>query len=369
MAGEMLGSVDILAQNPRTGYTEVSTKPGKLTVFRIGKQEIVKMQEEKTHGFLSSLLSPFIPDKTSFQEGIKLFFLIVLGGAVLSPLVSQLPMLGWDWFYFFNGHNLAYNIASPSSAYPPFARVFLNLLTWMDWRQSLAVLNSITLVTIALATWQCGGRYGSIGLALLTPPVYFLLWIGHPDGLMLLGAVTGFIPLVLIKPQVVGWSLLKSRSSIFWTVVLMATTLMIWGLWPLNMLKAPMTHEAAFGWAVTGWPIAVLGLVLLIGAGSDMYRLMATGCLMSPHLMPYHLAVLVPAIGKVRGYRQILIWASSFLLILGLGLDGWAKYLNFVFPITIYCLTHTFANYKANVRAIGGLVGLHLPLGSDSHDN
>lgn len=327
------------------------------------------MQKEKASGFLaemSSLVIPLIPDKALLQERCKLFALIVLGGAVLSPLVGRLPMLGWDWFFFFNENNLSYNIASPSSAYPPFAKFFLSLLTWMEWRQSLALLNSITLVTIAVATWQCGGRYGSIGLALLTPPLYFLLWIGHPDGLVLLGVVTGFIPLVLIKPQVAGWSLLKNRASVFWTTVLLVVSLVIWGLWPLNMLKAPMAHPAAFGWAVTGWPIAVLGFVLLIGAGTDIYRLMAAGCLLSPHLIPYHLAVLVPAIGKVRGYCQILMWASSFLLILGLGLGGWAKYLNFVFPIAVYCFTHTFAEYKANVKAIGKMVGLHLPLGPES---
>ncbi len=46
-----------------------------------------------------------------------------------------------------------------------------------------------------------GGCYGSIVLTLLTPPLWFLLWIGHPDRLALLGLITGLITLALIETQ------------------------------------------------------------------------------------------------------------------------------------------------------------------------
>ncbi len=273
--------------------------------------------------FLTSIL----PDQAALQHSLKTHAMILLGGILLAPLVGQLPMLGWDWFFVYYGHN-----PDASRMYPPFARLFIKLFTWMDWRQSLGLLNALTLMTLAVATWQQGRRYSSILLALLTPPVVFLLWIGHADALVLLGALTGIIPLALIKPNITFWSLLRSRAYIAWTAIFIVATLILWPSWPARMLMASLTHEAAFGWIVTGWPVALLGLVLLLGAGNDPYRLMASGALVSPYLMPYHMAVLVPVIGKVHGYRRLLIWGSTWLLVLGVGIGGWAKYLNLVFP-------------------------------------
>lgn len=114
-------------------------------------------------------------------------------------------------------------------------------------------------------------------------------------------------------------------------------------------------HEAAFGWTETGWIILVLGLILLVGAGNHPYRLMAAGFLVSPYLMPYNLAVLLPVIGSVSGWRKVLIWASTWLTVLGVGLTGPAKYLNLVFPVAAYCLTHTLDDYFVNVSNLVGM--------------
>jgi hypothetical protein len=294
------------------------------------------------------LIASVLPAPSSVRQSAKILGMVLLGGLLLSPLVGRLPMLGWDWFYFFNRNNPNFNIGSPASAYPPFTQPILGLLTWMDWRQSLSILNAITLCALALGTWTQGGRSGSIVLALLCPPVWFLMWSGHPDGLALLGTMTGLIPLALIKPQITGWSLLRSRPLLLWSAVFLAITLVIWPGWPLHLRSATFTHEAAFGWVVTGWPVLLVGIVLLAGAGDDPYRLMAAGSLISPYLMPYNLALLVPSIGKAKGYKKFLIWASSCLMLLGVGLGGWAKYLNLIFPVAAYCLTHSLRDYRTN---------------------
>ncbi|MCD6401192.1 MAG: hypothetical protein J7L73_04610, partial [Anaerolineales bacterium] len=224
-----------------------------------------------------------IPTKKETLSGIRLFILIIFGGIILAPIVSLLPMLGLDWLYFFNDPN--FTSTSLTNAYPPFASLFINLLTWMNWRHSLALLNSLTLVTIALATWKNGGKYGSIMLTLMSPAVWFVMWIGHPDALCLLGLITGFIPLALIKPQLTIFSMFSNRKLLIWTILFLIITLVIWPGWIVKLQSATIHHRLAFGWFVTGWPILVIGVLMLLGAGKDPYRLMAAGLLASPYLM------------------------------------------------------------------------------------
>jgi hypothetical protein len=292
------------------------------------------------------------PNRRQLWEGIRLFGMIVLGGMLLSPLVARLPVLGWDWYYFIYHNNPDFNILTANSAYPPYTPIFLGALTWMNWRTSLAILNSITLVTVAVATWRNGGRYGSILLALFTPPFFFLFWTGLPDGLSLLGLITGLVPLALIKPQLTIFSMFSSRRLLAWTVIFLAITLLIWPLWPLKLSHATFDHSAAFGWETTGWPVLILGLVLLAGAGNRTYHLMAAGLLVSPFLMPYNFSVLLPIIGEARGWRKILIWAFAWLTVLGVGLPWPAKYLNLLFPIGAYCLTGSLDGYLNNLGAL-----------------
>jgi len=295
------------------------------------------------------LLQPFSSTRKQLKASVFSILFILLGSGILFPLVKQLPVVGWDWYFFFNGNNPQFNLLNTPNAYPPFARYLLGLLTWMPWRDSLAILNSISLLTFALATWKNGGKFGSITLALLTAPVFFLMWIGHPDGLALFGLITGLLPFQLLKPQITIWNMFKNRFNFYWTTVFLLISLIIWPLWPLRLSAATLTHEAAFGWVVTGWPVAILGLALFLGAGSNTYRLMAAGCLMSPYLMPYHLSVLVPAIGSARSYKKWLIWISAWTLMIGVGSGGQWRLLNFIFPITAYCLNHSWSEYKSTV--------------------
>ena len=275
---------------------------------------------------------------------------ILFGSIAIYPIVSKLPLLGWDWFFFFNLNNPTYNLLSNQSAYPPFTRYIIQLFTWMDWRNSLILLNSITILTMAIATWKNGGRYLGIILSLTAPPLWLLLWVGHPDGLVLLGLVTGIIPLIIMKPILSIFSIFSNRKLFAWTGIFILLTLIIWPGWLFSLGQATIQHEAAMGWAELGWPLIVVGIILFIGAGKDPYRLMAAGCFITPYLMPYHMVVLLPAIGKPSGWKQILLWASSLSVILGTGLGGNARLISFIFPLTAYCLCGTFSTYKMNLR-------------------
>lgn len=288
--------------------------------------------------------------RSSIYGSIKMTAYILVGSVFIYPLVTKIPLLGWDWFYFFNANNPIFNIYLKNSAYPPFAVYIIQLFNWMDWRTSLGMLNSISILTIALATWKNGGRYKEIVLAIAAPPLWFLMWIGHPDGLVLFGLITGIIPLILMKPILSIFGLLSDRKLFAWSVLFCAISAIIWPNWISSLQNATISHEVAMGWANLGWPLLVIGFFLIIGAGKDPYQLMAAGCFITPYLMPYHMAIILPAIGKTRGWRQILLWISSWFVFLGTGLPGNGRLLALIFPLVTFCLSESFDMYKANVR-------------------
>jgi hypothetical protein len=315
---------------------------------------------KSTFPFLRTIpnIKTFLPTGEELRKSIVTFLAIVMSGLILTPLVMRLPILGWDWYYFFTAHSPDYNLYSSNSAYPPYAHFFIELLSWIkDWRLSLAVETSLSLVVLAIATWRAGGRYGSIILGLLNGVILMHLWAGHPDAIGLIGFVTGFVPLALIKPQIVGWSLLSNRKLFFWTILFLMLTLLIWPMWPLQLTQATVWHEAAAGWSVTGWVVPLIGVFLLIGAGNNPWRLMAAGAMISPYLMPYQMVVIAPAIGAAKGWRKAAIWLSTWLVAVGLGVGGASKLLYYAFPLAVYLSLITIEEYKSNI--------MHLRMGFD----
>jgi hypothetical protein len=66
-----------------------------------------------------------IPTWVEIKQGTHIFLMIVGGGLLLALWSARLPILGWDWYYFFTAHNPDYNLYSKASAYPPFASMQL----------------------------------------------------------------------------------------------------------------------------------------------------------------------------------------------------------------------------------------------------
>jgi len=264
------------------------------------------------------------------------------GGLLLWPLVHRLPMLGWDWNQFFYPRQFA-------GLYPPWTEEILWPFSWVDWRASFSLVNSLALMTLAVATAQQArqdsrlGRLTAVVLAMLTPPIYMLLWQGNVDGLVLLGLVAMplGVPLVLMKPTVAGWALLARRGWTLWGAAFGLISLLIWGLWPLDLLSAfdyRNLHPLAMGWQVLGFPLAIIGAILLCFTNADPFRLMAAGTFLAPYLQPVHFLVLVPAIGRVRGWKRILLWGWAWVVGLAPGFMGITKYLALGFPLAVWWL-------------------------------
>lgn len=308
-----------------------------------------------------ALLGELFPSKETIIDRLKLSAMIIVGGLIIAPLLNLLPVLGHDWLLFFNGTDPDWSILNPASPFLPYTRYLLMPLTWMNWRVSFAIMNGITVMAIALGVRRNGGSYLSIIFALLNPIPWMLMWVGHPDGLALAGMLVGFIPLTLIKPQLTIFSALQSRKLLFWTLSLILVVLVIWPYWPSSVFHNTLVrHEAAFGWPVLGWPVMVLGLVMLAGAGRDPWLLMSAGCLVTPDLLPYHLVVLLPIFGRMGHYKQVLLWFTTFLLLLGLGYGGQVRYLNLAFPVIAYLFAHRWQDYKTNLKLLVDAVKTYL---------
>ena len=103
--------------------------------------------------------------------------------------------------------------------------------------QSLAVLNSIMLVTVAVATAREANyerrELWVVALALFTPPIFMVMWDGQIDGLALLGlfGLPWLVPFALVRPHLTIWAILSRRNWTLGAVIFGALTLMVWGWW------------------------------------------------------------------------------------------------------------------------------------------
>lgn len=274
-----------------------------------------------------------------------------LAGAVLLwPLTNQLPMLGFDWRTYF--------WAGDFRQYPPWTQWVLWPLLALPWRAGLAGLNALLLMTVAVSAarevYRQPGRsisfaitseaLGVVLLTLFTPPVIVLLWVGNIEAVALWGLL--FMPaglaLVLLKPHLGVWAVLSRRSWLVWAVLFGLLSLLIWPGWPFRLLGSVgerVQHPSAFGWISLGWPLIVIGLTLLTRTPADALPLMAAGAFLSPFLMPQHFVFLLPALGRVRGWRRLALWAGAWLLAVPLMFDGWLKYLGLGFPLLVWWFT------------------------------
>jgi hypothetical protein len=240
----------------------------------------------------------------------------VVGGLLLAPLAYYLPTTGLDWLGCF------LNPANPCGQMPWVSPVTTWLLQW-DWRVELAILNGVTLSTVAVAVAREAkdrpSRLLAVAMAILSPPVLILVWVGQIDALGLLGllAMPAGLPLLLMKPHVYGWALLSRKWWFGIAVALLAASFLIWGWWVPRVIAppGPSRNESpiAMGWEKVGWHILIIGLVLMFFSHRDPYRLIAAGTLVTPYLQPYHLVALLPALGRVQGRERWLLWGAAWL--------------------------------------------------------
>ncbi len=218
-------------------------------------------------------------------------------------LVGALIPVGFDWTCCFSTGHLG-DFFVPWMY--PIVRLFIP--------QSIFAL---TILALIVRMWRYHARPWRVMLALLSLPTLWLLFLGNVDGLVMVGLlllpVLG-VPLVLIKPQVASFALLANRRAFVATLVWVILSLVVWGLWPMNLLYVGNAQwRADWPQDITLYPWgAILALPLLWLSRGDEDMLMAAGSLATPHLFPYHFYIVMPALGRMRARWAILSWAISF---------------------------------------------------------
>lgn len=265
----------------------------------------------------------------------------LVGGALLMPLTRLLPVAGWDWGISFAPGHL--------DQYPPWSGLILTPLTELPWREGLALLNGITLCAVALGSsreargQRLRSRLAAAALAVVSPPALILLWQGNVDGLVQFGVLS--LPLgvgyLLIKPHLGLWAALARRSWAIVTGLFLLLSILIWRDWPLDLLATlpeRNAHPMAMGWQNLSPALLAVGLAMLPFTRADPLHLMCVGVFVTPYLLPQHLLLLLPALGRVRGPRRLLLWGAAWTTILPAMVLTWGLYAAYSFPLLVWWL-------------------------------
>jgi hypothetical protein len=270
----------------------------------------------------------------------------LVGGLLLSVVMERLPLLGWDWYWVF------WKNADTSTWYPPWTAILLSPIVNLPWRWGFAIICGLTLAAVGIVTYrQRPGRWGFVAAAMatLSVPVVVLLWDGQIDGVALIGylLLPWGTPLLLIKPTLGVWALLARKQWIIAGIVFGALSLLIWGWWPEQIIRIHVIsnythplfgpHPAEMGWYKLGWPIALVGLGLMLYTNrKDPMHLMAAGSFLMPYVFPYHFILLIPVLGRFQGIRQLTLWLASWMLILPFALGAKGALIGYIFPLAAW---------------------------------
>lgn len=251
----------------------------------------------------------------TFLQSAGLFVVLFL---LFLPLGFLLPANGFfafDWLHFFGQGNIP-------PFYPPWTIYVVRFLSWPS-------LVSLTLSSFALAAYLRSSHPLSMGLAFLTLPVLWTVFLGQVDGVVLLG-VLGLpllAPLALLKPQISLFAFAARRSYLAALLAVLLLSFLIWGFWPREMFSVWVVHQEGryvddIALGLYGLPIAIPLLWLSRG---DVDMLMLAGSLVSPYLLPYNLIVVMPSIARLSPKSALLACLLSWLPFSAnwLGPAGW----------------------------------------------
>jgi hypothetical protein len=266
---------------------------------------------------------------------------ILVGTIVLTPLLMRLSNLGWEWYHF--------DLGTWNATYPPWLPITIAPLTVWDWRTGLAMLTSLLLMSSAVGAAReakTRGRASMLVAALLAVScvqVFMLMWLGNAVTVVFFGviALPWGIPFASIQPHISSFAILARRRWTLLAIAFLAASFVIWGWWPpmvMDSMGGAYEHPIVMGWTVLGWPILLVGLVMLIFTNADPLRLMAVGVFLTPYLMPVHTILLVPAVGRARGPARLIIWAAAWTTLFPemFGPQLWSKYVAMLFPLAVW---------------------------------
>ena len=282
---------------------------------------------------LGNWLRERIPDRTVLrQRGKQLLVVLILFSGLY--LVGLFVPIGFDWRAFFSKGRLP-------NFWMPWTKPLLKFLT-------MPGVFALTVLGVGLRSVRYRFSYLAITLALISLPTLWVLHLGTLDCLALVGLLIlpWGAPLVLIKPQVASFALLARRNTLIVTIVWLLISLLIWGLWPLNMgqlFQPDWKQEWVQDITLFPWGL-IIALPLMWFSRGDEDLLMAAGSLATPHLFPYHFIVLMPALARMRWYWMVITWLVSFTPLLSNWLGSWAWHFGNLLSICFWLGIYTNRN-------------------------
>lgn len=248
--------------------------------------------------------------------GCTSFFWLLLARAPLDR-----PLLFYDWRVHLDG-------AQPMPAYyTPWTR-YVRYLT-------LPGLLSLTLATFAVAALARARSPASMLCAFLTLPLFWTLFLGHVDGLALLGleGMPWLVPLALIKPHLSTWAMLARWRWFIAAALFGLLSLALWGPWPVDVLTAPDCDapRACLAERHLGlWGLPAFAFLVWRMPRDDPDWWMIAGAFVTPRLFPYNLIVLMPAVARLPWPWASAVAVTSWLPLSANWLGDWAWWLMWV---------------------------------------
>jgi len=308
-------------------------------------------------------------------EALSKAALLILAVALLLFLLSRLPVLHTDLYYFFRPAVWAWLAGEspygvPGYVNPPWTPLLTLPFALGPLQLGHGLLFLFSCAVLAGAVRAFGGRHWILLGVLTAPPTLSLLALGQIDGWVLVGLLLGrwavrrgqwaglgvALALVLVKPQVGGLVALLWLWTLRWNLKWPALTLVgaIWLLtclvvgvwWPfeVNPFSYSYAHHMdvstlslvrGLGLPAFVYPALVVGLLLLWGRevrrqGMTDYTLalsLLTGVLCVPyvgrHSLSLALATAFVLVGRWSRGCALLCYVLTWVPVLSLWVSPW----------------------------------------------
>jgi len=276
---------------------------------------------DKLTTFVNRWDSILFPNVNIYNQGLStrqliiLFFVFLFSFSLLGLFLQPGGYIGFDWVNFFSQRRIP-------PFYPPWGKVIIQLLSW-------PLLIGITLASFGIAGIRRSVHPVSLVVSFFALPLLWTIFLGQLEGISLFGLLwmPWLVPFALIKPQVAIFAFLSKKKYVLFLVLFLLLSLLIWGLWPIDTLNVESfyaegryTQNIGLGW--WGLPIALL---MMWKSRGDMDMLMLSGCFFLPHLIPYNLLPVTPAIARLSPRKAVIAFLLSWTPFLAnyIGPIGW----------------------------------------------
>ncbi len=261
-------------------------------------------------------------------QAVALFFSAIL----LFVLIQLFPIPASDWGFIRDAARrpwAPFEIAGYFN--PPWVAGFFIPLGMISYSWSLAINRSAILVTTLLLVRKSGGGPGAMLLAMTSAPFAILFTNANIDWLPMLALLLPYeagLPFLMSKPQSMHGLLLVWWQQSTWerrgrlimiAVMLLLISWRVWGMWPLEWMKATASIRGGIFWNLASWfwPRGIwLGLVLLWAAWKtqeELYALTAS-IFLTPYLAFYSFTPLVVVLIGRNRVMGGLVWISMWTL-------------------------------------------------------